>query len=90
MSRFAELARLRKGIHKNRFECIGSMQEGVDFMCDAEAAMPWLLAIAEAFQPGDSERLGWIRNNYAIHMGDEKADMLMLERLQVAAEELER
>ena len=64
-------------------------EHDAEFIAAFRNAAPWLLHVAEAFQPGDSERLRWILNNYAIHMGNEKADMLMLERLQAAAEELE-
>ena len=89
MSRFDELARLKKSIRKNRFECIGSMQEGVDFMCDAEIALPWLLAIAEAFQPGDAMLLAGMAatvSAWSVY-GPEYA---CLKRLQAAAEEMKR
>ena len=89
MSRFSEVARLKKSIRKNRFECIGSMQEGVDFMCDAETAMPWLLAIAEAFQPGDADEIDYAIDVVAQYDFDEST-IATLRRLQKAAEEMER
>ena len=55
-------------------------------------AAPWLLKIAEAFQPGDAQRLALLILNEQRRWTDERwqAAIDCLRRLQAAAEELER
>ena len=93
MNRFAELDKLRKEISDDgTFRCIGGESEGVDYNCLAEHALPWLLTIAEAFRPGDAQRLALLILNEQRRWTDERwqAAIDCLRRLQAAAEELER
>ena len=69
------------------------------FITDLRNAAPWLLQIAEAFQPGDAEMLkahaDWAEEEYAdqedtAYVKNVRRYASMLRRLQAACEEMER
>ena len=62
------------------------------FITDLRNAAPWLLQIAEAFQPGDAQRLALLILNEQRRWTDERwqAAIDCLRRLQAACEEMER
>ena len=61
-------------------------------LIDLRNAAPWLLQIAEAFRPGDAQRLALLILNEQQRWTDERwqAAIDCLRRLQAAAEEMER
>ena len=61
-------------------------EHDAEFIAAFRNAAPWLLAIAEAFQPGDSESLRWVLEE-TVDTGSPLREMIA--RLQAAAEELE-
>ena len=60
------------------------------FITDLRNAAPWLLQIAEAFQPGDAEMIKSMADRIMGVMLQSDAEKACLRRLQAAAEELER
>ena len=66
--------------------------ENASLLTDLRNAAPWLLQIAEAFQPGDAERLALLVLNEQQRWTDDRwqAAIDCLRRLQAVAEEMER
>ena len=91
MSRFDEVKRLKE------LETIADQEEredkmsvpgSVELCLGIRNAAPWLLEVAEAFQPGDSEILYALLADWVY---DEKHPAVdVLRRLQAACEEMER
>ena len=94
MSRFDEVKRLKELEEKAKANLPGSR---IFFREHMAHAAPWLLQIAEAFQPGDSIMLRELAHDEEqmakFVSGFGKPDMrktAMLRRLQAVAEEMER
>ena len=98
MSKFSDLARLKELDEATKtapdWPCPVEDAVFCEAICDAS---PWLLKIAEAFQPGDGSLLGELARDEEqmakFVSGFGKPDLrktAMLRRLQAAAEAMER
>jgi hypothetical protein len=70
-------------------------ERDAEFIAAFRNASPWLLKIAEAFQPGDSSLLAWMLSDQEFDEADYSGELHeqitnLLRRLQAAAEEMER
>ena len=70
----------------------GATHDQAALLASLRNAAPWLLQIAEAFQPGDAERLALLVLNEQQRWTDDRwqAAIDCLRRLQAACEEMER
>ena len=64
--------------------------DDADLYIDLRNAAPWLLQIAEAFQPGDAEMIKSMADRIMGVMLQSDAEKACLRRLQAACEEMER
>ena len=88
MSRFDEVKRLKELEEKAKANLPGSR---IFFREHMAHAAPWLLHVAEAFQPGDAAMLSEMADYFA-YDDEPKGDKMAacLRRLLAACEEMER
>ena len=92
MTKFEELNRLKELEEKAKANLLGSR---IFFREHMAHAAPWLLHVAEAFQPGDAEKLKYVPCFRLDGDCDKCSDRMRgacdcVRRLQAACEEMER